>query len=64
MSDPFRDEVETFLRLTHMTPTGFSAAATRDRHFVRQLRKGRRVWPETVERVRGFMRNYNPASEG
>lgn len=50
-----------FLRLTGMTPTQFSVRATRDRHFVRTLRMGRRVWPETAERVRSFIRNYDPA---
>lgn len=60
--DPLREEIEVFLRLTGMKPTRFSAQATRDRHFVRKLRKGRRVWPETAARVRAFMRSYNPAA--
>jgi hypothetical protein len=56
MTDALIEEIEVFLGLTGMTPTRFSARATGDRHFVRQLRKGRRVWPETAERVRAFMR--------
>ncbi|MFQ3894585.1 hypothetical protein [Sphingobium sp. R-7] len=60
MTDTLKDEIEVFLRLTRMKPTRFSISATRDRHFVRHLRKGRRVWPETAERVRAFMRDYRP----
>lgn len=55
-----REEIEAFLRLTGMKPTRFSISATRDRHFVRKLRMGRRVWPDTEERVRKFMRSYDP----
>lgn len=62
MTQPFRDEVEAFLRLTGMSPTRFSASATRDRHFVRKLRRGRRVFPDTMERVRSFMHHYDPIS--
>lgn len=62
MTEPFRDEVEAFLRLTGMKPTRFSALATRDRHFVRKLRLGRRVFPDTMDRVRGFMRNFDPVT--
>lgn len=63
MTDPLRDEIEAFLRLTGMKPTRFSISCTRDRHFVRHLRAGkRRVWPDTAERVRKFMRNYDPAA--
>lgn len=63
MADPFRDEIEVFLRLTGMAPTTFSISATRDRHFVRKLRLGRRVWPETIDRVRAFMRDFEPSAE-
>lgn len=57
MTDALIEEIEVFLRLTAMKPTTFSVRATGDRHFVRQLRKGRRVWPETAERVRTYMRD-------
>ena len=63
MTDPFRDEIEAFLRLTGMKPTTFSIRATRDRHFVRKLRMGRRVFPDTADRVRTFMRTFDPADE-
>ncbi len=63
MTDPLTDEIEVFLRITGMKPTRFSISATRDRHFVRQVRRGRRVWPETAERVRAFMRGYTPPAD-
>lgn len=55
MDDTLLPEIERFLALTKMTPTAFSQAAIKDRHFVRQLRKGRRVWPETAQKARDFM---------
>ncbi|WP_053000686.1 hypothetical protein [Sphingomonas sanxanigenens] len=63
MADPLLEEIEAFLRLTGMSPTRFSIRATRDRHFVRHLRKGRNVWPGTMDRVRAFMRGFDPAQE-
>lgn len=58
--DTLLREVEAFLRLTGMKPTRLSIGATSDRHFVRKLRMGRRVWPETAERVRAFMARERP----
>lgn len=58
MDDMLLSEIEEFLARTGMTPTRFSEDAIRDRHFVRQLRKGRRVWPETAEKARSFMAEY------
>lgn len=51
-------DVEAFLKRTNMAPTPFGAEALGDRHFVRQLRAGRRVWPETEQKVRQFMAKY------
>jgi hypothetical protein len=34
--------------------------ALNDKPFVSQLRKGRRVWPETEAKVRRFMATYRP----
>ena len=60
MTDTFRDEMERFLALTKMKPTVFSVAATqgKDRHLVRSIRAGRRLWPDTQERIRRFMTEY------
>lgn len=49
------DDIEAFLTAHEMTPTAFGERALNDRHFVRQVRNGRRVWPETEEKVRKFM---------
>lgn len=43
-----------------MSRSNFGEQALGDRHFVRQLGEGRRVWPETEEKVRAFMANYTP----
>ena len=51
-------DVEAFLARHSMAATPFGDSALGDRHFVRQLREGRRVWPETEEKVRGFMAEY------
>jgi len=56
-----RDDIEAFLDTHKMVPTAFGDAALNDRHFVRQLRAGRRVWPETEAKVRRFMATYRPA---
>lgn len=42
----------------------FGDLVMRDRHLVRQLRNGRRLWPETEAKVRAFMAEYRPASQG
>ena len=51
-STDFRAEVETFLAETGTAPTTLGQRASGDKHFVRQMRKGRRSWPETIARVR------------
>lgn len=53
-------DIETFLEVNNMSRSNFGEQALGDRHFVRQLGEGRRVWPETEEKVRAFMANYTP----
>jgi hypothetical protein len=48
-------DIEAFLGTHNFSPTRFGDEALGDRHFVRQLRAGRRVWPETEQKVREFM---------
>jgi hypothetical protein len=50
-------DIEAFLGRHQMAPTTFGAMVN-DRHFVRQLRAGRRVWPETASRVRQAMADF------
>jgi hypothetical protein len=56
-------DIEAFLGTHNFSPTRFGDEALGDRHFVRQLRAGRRVWPETEKKVRNFMAE-NAAAHG
>lgn len=51
-------DIEAFLEAQGISATSFGDQALGDRHFVRQLRAGRRVWPETEAKVRRFMATY------
>jgi hypothetical protein len=55
-------EIDEFLASTGMKPTAFGDRVMRDRHLVRQLRNGRRIWPETEQKIRIFMAEYKPES--
>jgi hypothetical protein len=57
---PLLSDIEAFLKAHGMAPTRFGDLALGDRHFVRQIREGRRVWPETEAKVRRFMATYRP----
>jgi hypothetical protein len=47
--------IEEFLRTSEMPDTTFGRRAMGDPHFVRDLRRGRRIFNETEAKVRGFM---------
>lgn len=55
-------DIESFLTTHEMAATTFGDLALKDKHFVKQLRKGRRLWPETEGRVRQFMVTYRPSA--
>jgi hypothetical protein len=55
-------EIEAFLETHGMTPSRFGTEALGDKHFIKQLRNGRRTWPETESRVRIFMATYKAAA--
>lgn len=57
MSDLIQ-EIQEFCRRHKMAETRFGELALNDKPFVSQLRDGRRIWPETAERVRQFMRTH------
>ncbi|WP_380783999.1 hypothetical protein [Sphingomonas sp. R86520] len=57
---PLVDAISTFIEDHEMSPFTFGRKALRDPHFVNQLQKGRRVWPETEAKVRDFMASYQP----
>lgn len=56
MSKKFLDEIETFLSETGTGVFRFGIKATRNGRLVERLRAGGRVWPETENEVRAFMR--------
>ncbi len=43
-----------------LSATAFGDLYANDRHLVRQLRNGRRLWPETEAKIRKFMAEYTP----
>ncbi|MBW6524450.1 hypothetical protein KZ810_13155 [Sphingomonas sp. RHCKR47] len=55
-------DVEAFLKATGMAATRFGDKAMGDRHLVRQLRGGRRLWPETEKKVRDFMADHSASA--
>lgn len=60
---PLPETIEAFLTLHDMAPVTFGRLAAKDPHFVRDIRGGKRVWPETDAKIRAFMANHSPASE-
>lgn len=56
-------EIRLFCETHGITPTRFGELALNDKPFVSQLERGRRLWPETEQRVRLFMASYKPESE-
>ena len=48
-------EVEAFLAKTRMKETTFGKKAVNDGKAVRRLRSGKRMWPETIDKLREFM---------
>lgn len=51
-------DILAFCAANNMSKWDFGERALRDRPFVGQLEKGRRVWPETEAKVRAFMAAY------
>lgn len=54
-------DIETFLRNSGMGASYFGKVATGNSELVSRLRAGRRVWPETEEKAREFMRSHRKA---
>jgi len=54
MTAELLSEIEAFLLKHGIAATAFGDGLG-DRHLVRQLRAGRRVWPETAEKIRAHM---------
>lgn len=56
-------DIEAFLISSDMSGVTFGRKAMGDPHFVRDLRNGRRLWPETEVRAREFLATYRPAEQ-
>lgn len=55
---PLLDEIDTFIRVHRLSESAFGRLAINDWKLIRQLQAGRRLWPDTEQRVRGFMASY------
>lgn len=55
MDKPLLTEIRAFLALSGMGETYFGKAAVGNSELVKRLEKGRRVWPDTEEKVRAFI---------
>lgn len=55
------DEIRTFCAAHDMAYSRFGELALNDKPFVSQLENGRRLWPETEQKVRQFMATFSPA---
>lgn len=62
LSEKLLSEVNDFLRETGMGPSYFGKAASGNSELVTRLRAGGRVWPETADKVRIFMREHRRKS--
>lgn len=55
MSTDLLTEIREFLRLSGMGRSYFGKASCGNSELVSRLEAGRRVWPETEQKVRAFM---------
>lgn len=58
--NPLLDEIDAFVSVHKMSESAFGRLAVNDWKLLRQLRAGRRMWPDTECRVRSFMAAYQP----
>lgn len=56
--DKLIKDIERFCARHKMPDTRFGELALNDKPFLSQIRKGRRLWPETESKVRDFMASY------
>jgi hypothetical protein len=53
-------DVEIYLARTGMAETTFGRKALNDGKAIKRLRAGKRMWPETVQKLRSFMAENPP----
>ena len=61
---PLLTDIDAFLRVHKLSDSAFGRQALNDWKLIRQLRAGRRLWPDTEGRVRTFMAGYRPKARG
>ena len=64
MTHPIVPEIDSFLKAHQMAESYFGRKAANDWKLVRQLRAGRRLWPDTEARIRAFMASYEKPARG
>ena len=55
MDNELLTEIRAFLAETNMGPSYFGKASCGNSELVERLESGRRVWPETADKVRAFI---------
>lgn len=55
MANELLTDIRTFLEQSGMGPSYFGKVACGNSELVERLESGRRVWPETEEKVRTFI---------
>ena len=57
---PILSEIDAFLRIHKLSESAFGRLSVNDWKLIRQIKAGRRLWPDTEARIRTFMVTYQP----
>ena len=58
-NDRILRQIDAYLAKTGMAETTLGRKALNDGKAIKQLRQGRRMWPETLTRLREFLSSAN-----
>jgi hypothetical protein len=58
MANDLLSDIEKFMAEVNLGPHRFGILAASNGRLVERLRDGKRVWPDTEQQVRKFMREY------
>lgn len=61
--DKLLSDIQAFCKVHGMAQTRFGELALNDKPFVAQLEAGRRIWPETEDKIRTFMVTYSATAD-
>jgi hypothetical protein len=56
--NPLLREIEAFIETHGLSPSRFGIAAVGDQHLIKDIKAGRRLWPETESRIRLYMATF------